>query len=95
MGATVVTVIEVATDAALPAPSAFAAETVKLTVPGVVGVPLITPVEVLSVKPAGSEPAVTAKVNGPVPPGAMVWLYDNPVVAPGCAPAVKLGGVTA
>jgi hypothetical protein len=42
-------------------------DTVKLPVaPVPVGVPLMTPVEVFSDKPAGSEP-LRLKVNGPVP----------------------------
>jgi hypothetical protein len=35
---------------------------VKLYVPAVVGVPVIAPVEVLSVKPGGNEPLVIEKV---------------------------------
>ena len=37
----------------------------------VVGVPVIAPVELLSVKPVGSEPDVIAKVYGPIPPVAV------------------------
>lgn len=68
-GAKTVTVVETEVDAAAPAPNALVAVTVKLAAPAVVGVPLMTPVEVLRVRPAGSEPLPMAKVNGPVPLG--------------------------
>lgn len=55
----------------------------------------MTPVEVFSVRPAGSDPEVTAKVNGPVPVGVTVWVNGKPVVAAGNAPAVRPGAVTA
>src|ERR1017187_6760218 len=37
-------------------------------VPAAVGVPVMAPVLVLTVRPAGSVPVATEKVNGPVPP---------------------------
>jgi hypothetical protein len=47
---------------------------VKLALPGAVGVPLSTPT-VLSVIPAGKLPATMLKVNGPaVPEAVRVWL---------------------
>jgi hypothetical protein len=46
------------------------AVTWKLIVPGAVGLPEITPAEVI-VSPAGSAPIVTAKVYGAVPPTAV------------------------
>ena len=52
-------------------PSASAAVTVKGKAPVAVGVPLMTPVAELRVRPAGSVPLVTAKVYGPVPPPAV------------------------
>jgi hypothetical protein len=42
--------------------------TVKLLVPVVVGDPVIAPVLLLSVSPAGSKPTVTVHVTGGVPP---------------------------
>ncbi len=42
--------------------------TVKLYAPEVVGVPLITPVDVFKLKPAGSDPAEIENVIGAVPP---------------------------
>jgi hypothetical protein len=42
--------------------------TVKLKVPMVVGVPEITPVAALSVKPVGSDPLAIDHVYGEVPP---------------------------
>jgi hypothetical protein len=48
---------------------------VKLYVPDALGVPLITPLEVFSAKPAGSDP-LAANVIGGVPPDVCtVWLY--------------------
>jgi hypothetical protein len=41
---------------------------VKLYVPALVGVPLMTPVDAFSERPAGNAPAVSAKVMGAVPP---------------------------
>jgi hypothetical protein len=38
---------------------------------GVVGVPLISPVDALSVKPAGNVPTIIDQVNGVVPPEAV------------------------
>lgn len=47
---------------------ASVAVTVKLYAPAALGVPPIAPVDVSSVSPAGSDPAVTANVTGAVPP---------------------------
>jgi len=47
------------------------AVTVKLLAPTVVGVPLITPVVALRLRPAGRAPAVTAYLYGPMPPAAV------------------------
>ena len=43
---------------------------VKLNVPAWVGVPVIAPVEVFSVKPGGNEPLVMENVYGGTPPVA-------------------------
>jgi hypothetical protein len=45
---------------------------VKLKVLAALGVPEMTPLEELSVVPVGSAPDVTAKVNGDVPPCAVI-----------------------
>lgn len=45
---------------------------VKVKVPVALGVPEITPLEVLSVVPVGNAPDVTAKVYGEVPPCALI-----------------------
>ena len=45
--------------------------TVKLLVPAVVGVPLITPVALLRVNPAGSVPTVILHIYGVLPPLAI------------------------
>jgi hypothetical protein len=55
--------------AALPVESTTCA--VKLNVPAVVGVPVIAPVELFSVNPAGSEPLVIEYVYGGIPPPAV------------------------
>jgi hypothetical protein len=58
---------------------------VKLAVPAVVGVPVIAPVELFSVSPAGSDPAVIPQVYGAVPPvTAMLCEYAADTV-----PAVR------
>ena len=43
---------------------------VKLTLPAVVGVPVMAPVEAFSVSPAGSDPELIENVYGGVPPAA-------------------------
>ena len=45
---------------------------VKLEEPIAGGGPEMTPVLVFRLKPAGKDPALTLKVNGPVPVGAAV-----------------------
>jgi len=61
---------------------------VKLKVPGVVGVPVMTPVEVLRANPPGRLP-VSAYVYGGVPPAvAICVVYKTPAV-----PLCKVGGV--
>ena len=54
-------------------PKALVAVTVKVATPGVVGVPLMTPVEAFKVSPAGSVPLVTAHVIGALPEALRVW----------------------
>jgi hypothetical protein len=46
--------------------------TVKFEVPAVVGVPLITPVEELSKRPAGKEPVRILHARGNTPPEAVM-----------------------
>jgi hypothetical protein len=53
-------------------PNAFVALTVKLAVPIAVGVPLMTPVDPFSERPAGRDPFVTAHVIGVLPEAARV-----------------------
>jgi hypothetical protein len=78
-------VVIVSTGGAMTIDSAFVAvsagawlsvtRTVKLEVPAVVGVPLITPPEE-SDNPAGSEPLASDQLYGVTPPlAANVWLY--------------------
>jgi hypothetical protein len=55
--------------------------TVKEKVPGVVGVPEITPVEALRASPGGREPALIAHVYGLFPSAAVsVAEYDVPTL---------------
>jgi hypothetical protein len=51
-------------------PAAFAAMTVKLYVPAVVGVPVINPVPVFRLKPPGREPLTIDQVIGVEPVAA-------------------------
>ena len=74
------TVMESTLDVEAPAPSE--SWMVKLEA-GAVGVPLITPVALASLRPAGSEPD-TAQVRGAVPP-------DETSVVEYAAPTVALG----
>src|SRR3989304_2056121 len=58
------------------APFASVARTLKLDVPPVVGVPLITPVPLFNVSPKGRLPVTIAHVIGAFPPvDVSVWLY--------------------
>jgi hypothetical protein len=70
--------------------------TVKVEVPAVVGVPLITPAED-RLSPAGSDPTVTDQVRvAAVPPVvANVWLYAVPTVPTGNGEAVEIERATA
>jgi hypothetical protein len=57
---------------------------VKLGTSVVVGVPVIAPVAVSRLSPAGKAPAETDQVYGRVPPVALtVWEYAQPIVASG------------
>jgi len=53
-------------------PAELAALTEKLDVPAVVGVPVISPVDVFKLKPAGRLPLVITQVIGAVPVAARV-----------------------
>ena len=80
-------------------PVLFAASftcTVNDTVPAVVGVPEITPVDATRLNPAGSVPALTLQVYGVVPPLACsVVEYAVPAVPPGNDVVVTVGGCAA
>ena len=70
--------------------------TVNEAVPAAVGVPLICPVELLSVSPAGREPALIDQLYGVVPPLACnVVEYAVPTVPPGSDEVVTVGGCAA
>ena len=80
-------------------PVLFAASftcTVNDTVPAVVGVPEITPVDATRLNPAGSVPALTLQLYGVVPPLACsVVEYAVPAVPPGSDVVVTVGGCAA
>ena len=80
-------------------PVLFAASvtrTVNDTVPAVVGVPEITPVDAAKLNPAGSAPALTLQLYGVVPPLACsVVEYAVPAVPPGSDVVVTVGGCAA
>jgi hypothetical protein len=57
---------------------------VKVSLPDVVGVPVIVPVGALSERPPGRTPLMMLYVYGETPPDAvMVWEYATPTVAVG------------
>jgi hypothetical protein len=60
----------------------FAAVTVNVIVPSVVGEPDISPVETFRLRPAGSEPPDIDQLIGPVPLAVSVWLYAAPTEPP-------------
>src|SRR4029077_703859 len=63
------------------------------TVPAVVGVPEITPVDATRLNPAGNVPALTLQLYGVVPPLACsVVEYAVPAVPPGNDVVVTVGG---
>src|SRR5262249_2729757 len=71
--------------------------TVKFAVPGVVVIPLMTPVVGDNVNPAGSAPEVTDHINEGTPPLAdKVWEYAVPTVPFGRGDDVEIeigGGI--
>jgi hypothetical protein len=58
----VVTMLQVEVEVPAEFPRESTTWAVKLKVPALVGVPLMLPLEVLRVRPGGSEPAVIEKV---------------------------------
>ena len=77
--------------AAVSSPAAFAAFTVKLKVPSVVGVPVSVP-SVARVRPSGNEPLASVQV-GAVPVAARASLYGTPTMPSGNE-AVVIAGAT-
>src|SRR4029077_11302824 len=66
------------------------------TVPAVVGVPEITPVDATRLNPAGNVPALTLQLYGVVPPLACsIVEYAVPAVPPGNDVLVTVGGCAA
>ena len=67
------------------------ARTVKLEVPAVVGVPLITPVDGFRLNPPGKDPELIDHVNGEVQPAvASLSEYGTPTVQGGTAEVVVI-----
>lgn len=73
-------------------PNALAAQTVKLTAPCAVGVPLIRPVEPFNASPGGRAPVVRDHVIGVVPEAVRVCAYFVPANAAGKTEAVVMEG---
>src|SRR6516162_2309103 len=87
-------IISVATSTAATGVCESVTETLKLVVPRVVGVPLMTPA-VLMVRPGGSVPDDSAQVNGPFPPTEVsVVEYGTLITAPGSAAGLMTRGRT-
>ncbi len=60
---------------------------------GPVGVPVMAPVLLFKLSPAGNDPAEIEYVSVPAPPvTAMVWLYAVPTAPPGREAVVIEGG---
>jgi len=75
------------------APTVSVAVTVKLNVAALVGVPVTAPVDALSESPVGRLPAVTEKVDAPVPPVTLTdWLYAVPTVGAGSDAGLTVSG---
>ena len=72
-------------------PYSFAAVTVKVYAPELVGVPEIMPVDALRLNPAGRVPEVTAHVIGAVPVAVRVWEYAEPSLPSARLEAVIVG----
>ena len=71
-------------------PFASVAVMSRLLLPAALGVPLSTPA-LVSVRPAGKAPEVTAKAYGPVPPDAVnVCAYAVPAVPAGSVPGASV-----
>jgi len=76
-------------------PALLVALIVKLDVAAVVGVPLITPVAGVKLRPVGRLPTDIAHVIGAVPVAARVWLYAVPTVPAGKEAVVIVGATGA
>ena len=75
-------------------PRVSVARTLKSTVPTVVGVPVIAPVEVVSVRPDGRAPVTMLHVTAPfLLVAASVPLYGSPTLPPGKVVVVISGGM--
>jgi len=73
-------------------PNALVALTVKVATPSSVDVPLMAPVNVFKIRPAGSAPAVAAQVVGPLPEAVRACQYGTPACVGGKGEAVLIDG---
>ena len=64
-------------------PALLVALTVNLAVPSAVGVPLISPVSLFRLRPAGRLPPSKLHVMGVVPVAVRIWLYASPTLPSG------------
>ena len=64
-------------------PALLVALTVKVELPAAVGVPLILPVSLFRLRPAGRLPLSMLHVMGAVPSAVRVWLYASPTLPSG------------
>src|SRR5262245_45384910 len=62
-------------------------ETVNTELPGVVGVPAMTPVAAASESPSGSVPLASAQVYGPIPPETVSVSEYGTATTPASSPA--------
>ena len=72
-------------------PTRFSALTVNLAVPSAVGVPLISPVSLFRLRPAGRPPFSMLHMMGVVPLAVRVWRYASSTLPPGRVSVVMAG----
>ena len=76
-------------------PALLRARTVNWAVPSAVGVPLISPVSLFRLRPAGRLPPSMLHVMGVVPVAVRIWLYASPTLPSGRLDVVMLGAAAA
>ena len=68
--------------------------TVNVELPVAVGVPVINPVELFIVRPAGSVPPITTQGNGPIPSLTVSPLLYGAVSSPPASVPLNVGRAT-